>query len=83
MDSHLAGQISGVALVSQPHKKATIIGALAASGKHFPVSLRNRLISTGLKLVSNYTEKSNTSFVGMGIRPLGSNKTGFNLIIFH
>ena len=34
MDSHLAGQISGVALVSQPHKKATIIGALAASGKH-------------------------------------------------
>ena len=30
----MAGQISGVALVSQPHKKATIIGALAASGKH-------------------------------------------------
>ena len=63
-----------------------------------PLWLWNRLISRGLEPVLSHTEKSciasnyrqfstnhknNISFVSPGLRPLGSNKICFLLIIFH
>ena len=33
--------------------------------------------------ILNKNDKINTSFVSPGLKSLGANKTGFNLIIFH
>ena len=60
----------------------------------FLVWLRNRLISAKLEPVLSHTEKSiiastnknhkiHNNFVSLYLRPLGANKTGFNLVIFH
>ncbi len=63
----------------------------------FPVWLQNRSISAGLKAVLSHTEKScitdnfqqilekknSYQFFSRDLLPLGANKTGLNLIIFH